>query len=52
LDEVVAAPEALLPEAFRVARDLAAIPTAVFSSMKRVARGAVAEHVRQERARL
>jgi enoyl-CoA hydratase len=52
LDEIVTDPEALLAETFRVAHELAAIPTPVFSAMKRVARGAVAEHVRMERARL
>jgi enoyl-CoA hydratase len=52
LDEVVTDPEALLPEAFQAARDLATIPTAVFSTMKRVARGPVAEQVRLERSRL
>jgi enoyl-CoA hydratase/carnithine racemase len=52
LDEVVTDPESLHAESFRVARELAAIPTPVFSAMKRVARGVVAEHVRQERARL
>jgi len=52
LDEVVADPEALLAESFRVASELGAIPTPIFSAMKRVARGAVAEHVREERARL
>jgi enoyl-CoA hydratase len=52
LDEVVTDPEALLAESFQVARDLGAIPTAIYGAMKRVARGLVAEHVRQERAKL
>ena len=52
LDEVVADPDVLLAESFRVARELAAIPTPIYGAMKRVARGAVAEHVRRERAQL
>jgi enoyl-CoA hydratase len=52
LDEVVAAPDALLSESFRVAGELSAIKTDIFSSMKHLARGAVAEKVRLERSRL
>jgi enoyl-CoA hydratase len=52
LDEVVADPEMLLSESFRVARELGAIPTDIFSTMKHLARGAVAENVRLERSRL
>lgn len=52
LDQIVADPEELLAESIRVAHELAAIPKPIYSAMKRVARGAVAEHVRQERARL
>jgi enoyl-CoA hydratase len=52
LDEVVADPETLLSESFRVARELSAIPTNIFSTMKHLARGAVAENVRLERSRL
>jgi enoyl-CoA hydratase len=52
LDEVVQDKEALLSEAFRIARELGAVAPAVFKAMKHVARGAVAEHVRRERALL
>ena len=52
LDEVVADPETLLSESFRVARELSAVQTNIFSAMKHLARGAVAEHVRLERSRL
>ena len=52
LDEVVQDKEALLSEAFRIARELGAVAPAVFKAMKLVARGAVAEHVRRERALL
>jgi enoyl-CoA hydratase len=52
LDQVVSDPEALLAESFRVAGELAAIQADIFSAMKHLARGAVAEHVRLERSRL
>ena len=52
LDEVVTDPETLLSESFRVARELGALQTNIFSAMKHLARGAVAEHVRLERSRL
>jgi len=52
LDEVVPDPEALRAEAFRIAHELGAVAPAVFKTMKHVARGAVAEHVRRERALL
>ncbi len=52
LDEVVADPETLLSESFRVAGALGAIPTEIFGAMKHLARGAVAETVRLERSRL
>jgi len=52
LDEVVSNPDTLLSESFRVARELGSIPTNIFSTMKHLARGAVAEHVRLERSRL
>jgi enoyl-CoA hydratase len=52
LDEVVQDQEALLAEAFRIARELGAVAPAVFKAMKQVARGAVADHVRRERALL
>ena len=52
LDEVVQDKEALLSEAFRIARELGAVAPAVFKAMKQVARGAVADQVRRERALL
>jgi enoyl-CoA hydratase len=52
LDQVVQDQEALLAEAFRIARELGAVAPAVFKAMKHVARGAVAETVRLERSRL
>jgi len=52
LDEVVQDHDALLSESFRIARELGTIAPAVFTSMKHVARRAVAERVRLERSRL
>ena len=52
LDEVVQDHDALLSESFRIARELGTIAPPVFASMKHVARGGVAEHVRLERSRL
>jgi enoyl-CoA hydratase len=52
LDEVVQDQEALLAEALRIARELGAVAPAVFKAMKQVARGAVADQVRRERALL
>jgi enoyl-CoA hydratase len=52
LDEVVTDPEALLAESFRIAAELSAVSTDIFSAMKHLARGAVAGNVRLERSRL
>ena len=52
LDEVVEGHETLISESIRVARELGELATPAFGAMKRVARGAVAEHVRLERSRL
>ncbi len=52
LDEVLSDPETLLSESFRVARELSVVQTNIFSAMKHLARGAVAERVRLERSRL
>jgi enoyl-CoA hydratase len=52
LDELAEDHEMLLSESIRIARELGGIAAPAFGSMKRVARGPVAEHVRLERSRL
>ena len=52
LDEVVDSQEALISTSIGIAEELAGIAAPAFGAMKRVARGAVADHVRLERSRL
>jgi enoyl-CoA hydratase len=52
LDEVVEDYATLLSESVRIAREVGANASPVFGSMRRVARGPVAEQVRVERSRL